>query len=286
MQSAEGDPGTLEPKPFVIRPRRGRLALEMLSELFDNRDLLYFFARRDIKIRYAQAALGVAWVVIQPVLSMIVLTLIFGRIHGLATWDGPYPLFAYAALMPWQLFSRTIETASESILENKSLMTKVYFPRIALPASGMLARLFDFSIALAAFFVLLFIYGRPPTATVLLLPLFLGLVIAAALGVGLVVSALNVRYRDAQYIMPFLLQLWMFATPVVYSRRAVVPERWNLPYSLNPLVGVVEGFRLSLLGSSDIDTVSIVASAGSAFALLALGVFYFKRTERSFADEL
>src|ERR1700722_390277 len=218
-----------------------------LGELWDFRELIYFFVWRDIKIRYKQTAIGAAWAVLQPLLTMLVFTLFFGRLAHLPSGGLPYPIFYYSALLPWMYFAASLQNATSTIVENQRLITKVYFPRLALPLSSVLSGLVDFGISFLMFIAIMVYYRIRPTAAMLWFPAFLLLVILVALGVGLWLSALNAIYRDVRYVVPFLVQFWLFASPVAYPS-SLVPEKWRWLYGLNPMAGVIEGFRWSLAG--------------------------------------
>jgi lipopolysaccharide transport system permease protein len=271
--------------PIVVGPTHGR-ALAGLGEVLRRRELVLFLAWRTLKVRYTQTVLGVLWVVLQPLLAMTIFTLVFGRAKELTTWDGPYALLALAALLPWQLFAQTLQATSDSIVGNPSLVTKVFFPRLALPLAAALATLVDFALTLVVFFVLLAVYGRAPSARLVALPAFIALASATALGLGLWLAALTARYRDARILLPFFTQALLFASPVVYSTAAVVPERWRPLYAANPLVGIIEGFRFALLGAGELDALQLAVSGGAALLLLASGLVYFQRAARGFADVL
>jgi lipopolysaccharide transport system permease protein len=266
----------------LIRPISGWVPIN-LRDLWEYRELLYFLTWRDIKVRYKQTALGMAWVVLQPLLLMLVFTLFFARLVELPSDSVPYPLFTYTALLPWQLFSRALNEGSMSLIAHEKVITKTYFPRILLPASAVLASLIDFGIAFLVLIGFILFYGTQPGLAILTLPLFVILVVMAAFGVSLWLAAFNVLYRDVRYVLPFLTQIWMFATPIIYPVSAV-PDNWRLLFSLNPMVGVVEGFRWALLGStSAIDAmfgVSVLAVAG----VLGGGVLYFQSVQQTFAD--
>jgi lipopolysaccharide transport system permease protein len=265
-----------------IRPSRGWAALR-LGELWAYRELLYFLVWRDIKVRYKQTALGAAWAILQPLLTMLVFSLVFGRLAKVPSDGVPYPVFAYAGLLPWQLFARAVTESSNSLVTNQQLITKVYFPRLLLPLATLLGGLVDFAIAFLVLAGMMLFYGIPLTGAVLTLPVFLVLALATALGVGTWLSALNVRYRDVRYTIPFLTQLWLFATPIAYPS-SLIPEGWRTLYGLNPMAGVVEGFRWALLGRvGSIGSVWLVSTAAVA-VLLITGVLYFRRMEREFAD--
>jgi lipopolysaccharide transport system permease protein len=267
--------------PLVLTPTKRWLELE-LGELWRFRELLFFLSWRDVKVRYKQTALGAAWAVIQPLLTMVAFTAIFGTIAKLPSEGVPYPVFTFTALLPWQLFSFALTNSSNSLVGNQSLVSKVYFPRLVVPIASMLPGLVDFFISLGVLVVMMVAYHVPigPRALVIL-PL-LGLTTFSALAVGLWLSALNVQYRDVRYIVPFLTTFWQYATPIGYSQ-TLVPERWRLLYSLNPMTGVVTGFRWALLGTGQLDA-SVWMSVAIIGALLVSGLLYFKRMEHTFAD--
>ena len=267
----------------VIKQSPGLLSLD-LRELIRYRQLIYFMAWRDVKVKYKQAVFGISWAVIQPVVTMLVFTAVFGSFLNVSTdGDVPYPIFAYAALVPWTFFSNSLTNGASSVVENASLVEKIYFPRVILPVSAIMANLLDLAIAFVVLVGLMVWYGQPVTLSVLAIPGLVLLAICTALGVSLWISALNVRYRDFRYGITFIATVWLYATPVAYSASAV-PERWELIYSLNPMVGVVEGFRWALLETTSNPSTSLVASAGVVAVLLLTGFAFFRRTERSFAD--
>jgi lipopolysaccharide transport system permease protein len=268
----------------VIKPRRRHELLD-LRELWEYRELLGFLAWRDLKVRYKQTAIGVAWAVLQPLAMMAVFTVFFGRLARLPSDGLPYPLFALSALLPWGLFARVLASSADSLVRDQRLISKVYFPRLIVPLSSSLAALVDFAISLLLLVGLMAIYRVVPDARLLFLPLLTLLLLVAALGVGFWLSALNVEFRDVQHTLPFLTQLWFFLTPVVYPA-SLVPESFRTFYALNPVVGVVEGFRWSLLGSAAPLTSAIWMSALSALLLFVTGLLYFRSRERSFADNL
>ena len=255
-----------------------------LPELWRYRSLLLFLVWREIKVRYAQTVLGAAWAVLQPLLTTVVFTVIFGRFARLPSDGVPYPLFALAALVPWTYFNTAVSGASNSLLANTSLITKVYFPRLIIPAAPVLAALLDLAVSLVALLALMVIYGVYPSAgaPVLLLPSVLMMLLTAA-GVGCWLAALNIQYRDVKYVVPFLLQLWMYASPVVYSL-SLVPSKYRLAYALNPLAGAIAGFRAALLDTSPPTAAEFGLSLGVAILVFAGGVAFFRRTERVFAD--
>ena len=268
--------------PMLIRPAAGWVSLN-LAELWEYRELLYFLTWRDIKVRYKQTVLGAAWAVIQPLGMMLIFTIFFGRLVGVPSDGLPYPIFVYTALLPWQLFSRALTDSSTSLVANERLITKVYFPRVLIPLSAVLASLLDFAIAFVLLLGMMVFYGIVPTGSVLMLPLFVLLALMTALGIGFWLSALNAQYRDVHYILPFLTQFWLFATPVVYPA-SLVPEQWKLLYGLNPMTGVVEGFRWVLLGKTGAPDVMLAVSAITVLAIFIAGLYYFTRAEDTFAD--
>jgi lipopolysaccharide transport system permease protein len=267
---------------IVIVPRRSWLHLELI-DLWRFRELLYFLAWRDIKVRYKQTALGVVWVILQPVLTMLIFSLIFGRVAGLPSDDVPYPIFVFAGLVPWQLFAYALTQSSTSLVNDQHLVTKIYFPRLVIPVASVIAGLLDFLISLVVLLGLLMFYRIPLTWRVLTLPVFGFLALAAAIAVGLWLSALNVQYRDVRYALPFLTLFWMYATPIAYSS-SLIPANLQMIYSLNPMVGVVEGFRWALLGVDNTPGIMVLISIVMISILSIGGVVYFKRMEDQFAD--
>jgi lipopolysaccharide transport system permease protein len=269
----------------LIRPSRGWAALD-LRDLWLYRELIYFLTWRDLKVRYKQTLLGAAWAVLQPFLTMVVFTIFFGNFAKVSSEGFPYPVFSYAALLPWGLFSKALNDASRSLVGNSHMITKIYFPRLILPLSSVLSGVVDFGIAFLFLLGMMAFYGLYPTWGILLLPLLLLLALVTALGVGLWLSALNVLYRDVGYALPFLTQLWMFISPIIYSINTV-PEQWRLVYALNPMTGVVQGFRWALLGSQT-EQLGLILAISSAMAIVMLisGLFYFRRMERLFADRV
>jgi lipopolysaccharide transport system permease protein len=265
-----------------IERSRGWVSLR-LGELWTYRELLYFLVWRDVKVRYKQTALGAAWAVLQPLLTMIVLTVFFGRLAKIPSNGVPYPLFVYTALLPWQLFAFALTESANSLVGNQSLITKIYFPRLIVPLASVLAGLVDFGISFVVLLILMLYYGIAPTATIVVLPLFIILAVATALSVGLWLSALNVQFRDVRYTIPFLTQFWLFATPVAYPS-SLVPERWRVWYGLNPMAGVVEGFRWALLGKARSPGTLLWVSVLVVVLLLIGGLAYFRRMESTFAD--
>ncbi|HEX8149726.1 MAG TPA: ABC transporter permease [Pyrinomonadaceae bacterium] len=265
-----------------IRPPKGWASLG-LKELWEYRELLYFLTWRDIKVRYKQTALGAAWAVIQPFFMMVVFSLFFGKLGGIPSDGIPYPIFAFCALLPWQLFSHALSESGNSLVANERLITKVYFPRLIVPISAVLGGLADFAIAFAILLAMMAYYGITPTVMVITLPLFLLLAVMTALGVGLWLSALNVQYRDVRYTIGFLTQFWLFATPVAYPS-SIVPERWRWLYGLNPMAGVVEGFRWALLGKAEGPGAMLAVSTLAVLLIFIGGLYYFRRMEQTFAD--
>lgn len=276
------EPQTEPATSLYIGPPKGWAAVN-LGELWEYRELLYFLVWRDVKVRYKQTALGAAWAVIQPVFMMVVFSLFFGRLANLPSDGVPYPVFVYCALLPWQLFAQALSECSSSLVSNERLITKVYFPRLVVPIAAVLGGLVDFAISFLVLLGMMAYYGITPGAAILTLPLFILLAIMTALGVGLWLSALNVQYRDVRYTITFLVQLWLFATPVAYSS-SLVPPRWRALYGLNPMAGVVEGFRWALLGKAEAPGALLAVSVAAVVALLVGGMFYFRRMENTFAD--
>ncbi len=270
-----------EPPSRIIAPRRGWIRLD-LAELVRYRDLLWFLTKRDISLRYKQTALGVLWAVIQPLATMAVFTIFFGRFGKIPSDGVPYPLFAFCGLIPWQLFAYALSESSNSLVNNQSLVTKVYFPRLVIPLSAVLSGLMDLLVSSVILVAMLAWFGKVPTLAVVLIPAFVLLAITAALGVGLWLSALNVQYRDVRYTIPFLTQIWFFATPIAYPS-SLIPERFRALVGLNPMAGVVEGFRWALLGTARPTGVIWVSLAVTFFVLIG-GLYYFSRMERRFAD--
>jgi lipopolysaccharide transport system permease protein len=266
----------------VIKASRGWIALD-LKALWDYRELLYFLIWRDVKVKYKQTVIGVGWAILQPLVTMVVFTLVFKNIGNIPSDNIPYPIFAYTALLPWTLFSAGLNRSTTSLVGQSNLISKVYFPRMIIPLSATLAGIVDFAMAFLILLFMMFWYGIVPTAAVISLPLFITIDLIAALAVGLWLAALNVRYRDVGHAIPFLVQIWMFASPVAYPVSAL-SEKWRMLYSLNPLVGVIEGFRWAILGNRTPDFLVMAVSAITMTGLLFTGIVYFKRTERTFAD--
>ena len=265
----------------IIRPSDGWINID-LKELWEYRELVRTFSMRDIKVRYKQTALGAAWAIIQPFMMMVVFTIFFGKLANIPSESIPYPLFSYAALLPWTLFSEGITRSTNSMITNANIMTKVYFPRLIMPISGILSPLIDFMIAFVILIGMMLYYGFVPSLNILWLPVFILLAMMTSLGVGLWLSAFNVKYRDFQYTLPFLIQLWLFASPVVYPS-SLLPEPYRWVYGLNPMAGVIEGFRWALLGTNPPSTM-IAFSVIIVIVLLISGTYYFKHMEKTFAD--
>jgi lipopolysaccharide transport system permease protein len=280
MSIAELDPGSS--RTLVIEPPRGWSHLG-LGELWHHRDLLYFLTWRDIKVRYAQASMGVAWAVLQPLLMMVIFTIFLGRLAKVPSDGLPYPVFALSGLVPWTYFANAVTSSTESLTANANVVSKVYFPRLLVPFAALLSWLPDLAIASVLLVVLMLVYGIVPAATIVLLPVFAVFAVLAAASVGTWLSALNVSYRDVRYAVPFVIQLWLFATPVVYPA-SLVPERWRFLYGLNPMAGVVEGFRWALFGGGSPMWGLMGVSLAVTLALFVGGLFWFRRVEHRFSD--
>lgn len=273
---------TDQPSLLVIEAGSSRLG-EQLRDLWHYRELLYFLAWRDFKVRYKQTVLGAAWAVIQPLFTMIVFSIFFGYLGNIPSDGIPYPIFAYCALLPWSLFAYTLNEASNSLVNSQDLITKVYFPRLIVPIAPLFVGLVDFGIAFLVLIGMMGFYEITPGVAILATPLFVILAVLTALAVGIWLSALNVRFRDVRYTIPFLTQLWLLATPVAYPS-SLLPEPWRSLYGLNPMAGVVEGFRWALLGQTGVSGSLIVVSSAAAVGLLIKGLWYFNRMEQTFAD--
>jgi lipopolysaccharide transport system permease protein len=265
-----------------IAPSKGWVSLK-LHELWEYRELLYFLIWRDIKVRYKQTALGATWAIIQPVFTMLVFSLFFGHLGKIPSDGIPYPIFSFAALLPWTFFANGLGQSSNSLVGNANLITKIYFPRLIVPLAAVFSGIVDFLLAFVVLLGMVLYYGLVPTLNVFWLPLFVLLALVTSLGVGLWLSALNVEYRDVRYVVPFITQFWLFATPIAYPS-SLLPEPWRTIYGLNPMVGVVEGFRWALLGTKTAPGPIIAVSSAVALVILVTGAFYFRRMEKTFAD--
>jgi lipopolysaccharide transport system permease protein len=267
---------------FRIAPSKGWVSLK-LNEIWEYRELLYFLVWRDIKVRYKQTALGAAWAIIQPFFTMVVFALFFGRLAKVPSDGIPYPIFSFCALVPWTFFANGLGQSSNSLVGSSNLITKVYFPRLIIPLASVFSGIVDFLLAFAVLVAMMLYYGLLPTFNAVWLPLFLLLALVTSLGVGLWLSALNVEYRDVRYVVPFITQFWMLATPIGYPS-SLLHEPWRTIYGLNPMVGVVEGFRWALLKSNAAPGPIIAVSSAAALVILITGAFYFRRMEKTFAD--
>jgi lipopolysaccharide transport system permease protein len=269
-------------RTVLIKPIRGWTSLN-LGDLWVYRELVFFMTWRDLKVRYKQTLLGASWAVLQPFLTMVVFSIFFGGLAKVPSDGVPYPIFSYVALLPWGLFSNALTNASRSLVASAHMITKIYFPRLILPLSSILSGIVDFLISFVVLIGMMLYYHLTPTSAVWTLPFFLLLSLISALGVGLWLSALNVLYRDIGYVLPFLTQFWMFITPIAYPA-SMVPEKWKLVYALNPMTGVVEGFRWALLGTQTTSFSMLAVSTGISLIILVSGLYYFRRMERQFAD--
>jgi len=266
----------------VIRPSQGWISLN-LRDLWEYRELLYFLTWRDIKVRYKQTVLGAAWAIIQPFFTMVVFSLFFGKLAKVPSDNIPYPIFSYVALVPWTFFANGLSQSSTSLVASANLIQKVYFPRLVVPISAVISGGVDFVLAFVVLLGMMLFYGIVPTAAVVWLPLLLLLALVTSLGVGLWFTAMNVQFRDVRYAVPFLVQAWMFATPIAYPS-SLLDEPWRTLYGINPMAGVVEGFRWALLGTKTVPGPIVLVSALAAVGLLVSGAFYFRRMEKTFAD--
>jgi len=282
VSAAEARGSSLRRPTVVIEPTRGWAALD-LGELWKYRDLLLILAGRDVKLRYKQTGLGVTWVVIQPLIAALIFTVMFGRFAKLPSDGHPYILFVFAGVVIWNYFAAVLQRAGNSLITDARLITKVYFPRLAIPLASTFSAMIDLVVSLGVLGVLMMIYGVAPSWRLLTLPLFIALAAVTATGVSLWLSALNVRYRDFVHAMPFLLQVWMFASPVAYAT-TIVPERWRAIYSLNPAVAFIEGMRWAVLGTSSLTLLMVEVSAAFSIVVFVGGAFFFRRVERGFAD--
>ncbi len=283
-------PHPAETKALILRPSSGWSALN-LADLWHYRELIYFLIWRDLKVRYKQTLLGASWAILQPFLTMVVFTIFFGRLAKIPSDNVPYPIFSYTGLLPWTLFTKAITDAGRSLVANRAMITKIYFPRLVIPMASVLSGVVDFALAFVVLIGMMLYYNSAwggeysfvVTRAVLALPLFLLLALITALGVSLWLAALNVIYRDINYILPFLTQFWLFVTPIAYPA-SMVPEKWRLLYALNPMAGVVEGFRWALLNTDTAPGPMLLVSTTIALIVLVSGLFYFRRMERDFAD--
>jgi len=265
-----------------IRPSRGWVALD-LKDLWVYRELLYFLTWRDIKVRYKQTILGASWAIIQPLFTMLLFTLFFGKLAHIPSDGVPYPIFAYAGLLPWTFFSNAVTNSGNSLVGSSNLITKVYFPRMIIPGAAVGAGLVDFAIAFIILIVLMIYYGVALTSNILMLPVLVLLLTLLAIGVGMWTSALNVKYRDIRYALPFVIQLWLFASPVIYPA-SLMPRKWRWVLWLNPLTGIIEGFRSALLGTNPFDWTALGLSAALTLGVLVYAAYTFRRMEKVFAD--
>jgi lipopolysaccharide transport system permease protein len=275
---------TVAPLPPLLRiTPPSRWWVIPVAELWQARELVYFFVWRDVKVRYKQTAIGAAWAVLQPLLAMLVFTLFFGKLAHIPSEGLPYQVFVYAGLLPWMYFAASLQNATNTIVENQRIITKVYFPRLVLPLSAVLSGLVDFAISFSIFAIMMVYYHIRPTIQILWLPSFLLLAVLTAFGVGLWLSALNAIYRDVRYVLPFLVQLWLFASPVIYPP-SLMSEKWRWLFGLNPMAGVIEGFRWSLAGRGDPPGRLILVSSGIVVVILLTGLAYFQKMETVMAD--
>jgi lipopolysaccharide transport system permease protein len=275
---------SLEDVPITrIEPSKGKVSLG-LRELWQYHELLYFLTWRDIKVRYKQTVLGASWAILQPFLTMVIFTLFFGRLAKMPSDGIPYPIFSYAALVPWTFFATGITKASNSLVGGQNLLKKVYFPRLAMPIASVASGIVDFCLAFMVLIVMMLYFGIVPTIYILWLPLLMLLAFVTSLGVSLWLAALNVKFRDVRHTVPFIVQAWLFATPIVYPSSLIENDFWRVLYAINPMVGVVEGFRWALLGTDTAPGPMIVVSSLAAVILLVGGSIYFRRVEKTFAD--
>ena len=284
MINSDSSVVSVEPAELIhvhVEPSKGWVPLKV-RELWEYRELLYFLTWRDVKVRYKQTALGASWAILQPFLTMVVFSLFFGKLANMPSNGIPYPIFSYAALVPWTFFANGVTQSSNSLVTSAHLIKKVYFPRLVIPIAGVFSGFIDFALAFLVLIGMMLVYGFAPTINIIWLPLLFLLAVVTSLGVGLWFSAVNVQYRDIRYIVPFLIQIWMFATPIVYPS-SLLPEPWRTLYGLNPMAGVVEGFRWALLGTEKPEAIVLV-SALAAAGLMVSGLYYFRRMEKNFSD--
>lgn len=280
--ASSGSPPLPDNPVVTIEPTKSWVALR-LGDLWQYRELLYFLIWRDVKVRYKQTLLGVAWALLQPLLTMVIFTLLFGRLAGIKSDGIPYPIFAYAGLLIWTFFANAITNSGNSLVSSSNLITKIYFPRMIIPGAAVGACLVDFVISFVILVPLMIYYGIRVSATLVMLPLLIALATLLAIGVGMWLSALNVKYRDIRYAIPFLTQLWMFASPVIYPA-SMIPEKWRWILMLNPLTGIIENFRIALFAGRSFEWKSLAVSAAITFILLIYSAYSFRRVERTFAD--
>lgn len=277
------DASSTPPIPVVrIEPTQGWVSLK-LRELWDFREMAFFLVWRDVKVRYKQTVLGAAWAIIQPLFTMLVFSIFFGKLAKMPSDGIPYPIFSYAGLVPWNFFAQALGHSSDSLLSSANLIRKVYFPRLVIPVAAVCGGVVDFCISFSVLLIMMVIYGVPVTLRLLWLPPLLLLALVTALGVGLWLSALNIQFRDVRYTVPFITQFWMYATPVVYPS-SLLSEPWRTVYGFNPMVGVIEGFRWALLGTNTAPKAMILVSAAASVLILIGGAHYFRRLEKRFAD--
>jgi lipopolysaccharide transport system permease protein len=269
---------------IIIQPSRGWRGLK-LGDLWNYRELLFFLALRDIRVRYKQTIFGAAWAILQPLFTMIVFSIFFGKLAKIPSEGVPYPIFSYCALVPWMYFANSLTQSTSSLVEHERIITKVYFPRLLLPMAPVLAGFLDFAISFSVLVGMLLFYGYKPTTSILSIPFFFLLAALSSLGAGLWLSALNVRYRDVRYVTPFLIQFWLFISPIAYPS-SLLPEKWQILYGINPVAGVIEGFRWALLGDRQVPMQLILVSIAATLVLLVSGLFFFRWMEKSFADVL
>ncbi len=280
MKNTAQDPSSVV---TILKPSSGLRGLD-LAEIWSRKELLYFLAWREVKVRYKQTLLGASWAILQPLFTMIIFTLFFGRLAKIPSDGIPYPVFAFTALVPWMFFSNGLTLASNSLINNAQLVTKIYFPRVLVPMAAVLGGLIDFVLAFCLLMVMVYWYGGHVHATVVWVPLLLVLAFVSSLGAGLWLSALNVEYRDIRHAIPFLVQMWMFATPIAYPSSLLKAPWQRMVYAVNPMVGVIEGFRWAILGDNTHPGVSVLVSSGVAIVTLITGAYFFRRTEKRFAD--
>ena len=280
--NVEAKPVLTQPLVLRITPPRGWLELR-LRELWQYRELLYFLVWRDLKVRYKQTAIGAAWAVLQPFMTMVVFSLFFGKLAHIPSSGLPYPIFYFSALLPWMYFAAALQNATNTVVEHQHVITKVYFPRLVLPSSAVLSGLVDFAVSFVVLLAMMLYYRIAPTPAILLVPVFLLLAVVTALGAGLWLAALNALYRDVRYVVPFLIQFWLFASPVAYPS-SLVPERWRWLYGLNPMAGVIEGFRWAITGHGQPPGVMMLGSAAVVAILLFGGLVFFNKMETTIAD--